>query len=369
MSILRMPANLVMPSTVSRRSVLRGAAGMGLGLGAANALLGNALAQNHGHAATPGASEPVPSNEGNYVGSDAGTAGTGDATPIPGQPKPFEPYNPFLDPVEPGDKQVTVVARDETVYIAKDMPYAGWTFDGTIPGPPIRAVVGDTINVTVRNEAAMTHSVDFHSARVNPEFGYQNVQPGDSFEWSFTAEYPGAYMVHCGTAPVYMHIAAGMYLPMIVDPAPDAEFRFEPAQEIVFSQSEFYVKEGEDGIFVPDTEKLFAMGIMDVVAFNGYANQYVEHPIHVKVGQLVRIYVVNMGPNIWSSFHIVGAIFSKAYLNANPKNVMEGLQGISIGPGDGACVELTFDEPGTYIAVNHSFGHAAHGAQALIIAE
>jgi nitrite reductase (NO-forming) len=370
MSILRMPANLVMPASTTRRNVLRGA-GVGLGLGAANALFGNALAQEHEHG-TPAATDgtpPAASNEGNYVGSDAGTAGTGDATPIPGQPIPFEPYNPFMDPVEPGDKHVNIFARDETVFIAKDMPYAGWTFNGTIPGPPIRAVVGDTINVTVHNDAAMTHSVDFHSARVNPEFGYQNVEPGQTFEWSFTAEYPGAYMVHCGTAPVYMHIAAGMYLPMIVDPAPDAVEQFEPAQEIVFSQSEFYVMEGEGGVYVPDTAKLFALGHMDVMGFNGYAHQYVEYPIHVRAGELVRIYIVNMGPNVWTSFHVVGAIFSKAYLNANPKNVLEGLQGLSIGPGDGACVEFTLDEPGTYIAVNHAFGHAAHGAQALIVAE
>jgi len=342
MSILRMPANLVMPSTVSRRGMLRGTAGIGLGLGAAGTLFGNAVAQDHSSMGTP------PAAGDNYVGSDASTEGTGDASPAATEPKPFTLYDPVLKPVEAGDKDVTITFRDETVYLAKDMPYAGWTYDGTIPGRPIRAKAGDTINVTVRNEAALAHSVDFHTARVDPEFGYQNVQPGESFEWSFTADYPGAYMVHCGTAPVYMHIAAGMYLPMIVDPAEDAEAQFEPAQELIFSQSEFYVMEGEDGVFVPDAAKLFSLGNMDVVCFNGYANQYVENPIKVNVGELIRIYVVNMGPNVWSAFHVVGAIFSKAYVNANPKNVLEGLQTISIGPGDGACVELTLDEPGTY---------------------
>jgi nitrite reductase (NO-forming) len=365
MSILRMPANLVMPAQTTRRNVLRGAAGLGLGLGAAGTFF-NASAQEHEHEeSTPAA---VPSDE-NYVGSDAGTEGTGDASPVPSEPKPFEVYDPFLPAVEAGDKHVAVVFKDETVYIGKDMPYAAWTFNGRVPARPIRAKVGDMINVKIDNEAAMSHSVDFHTARVNPEFGYQNVEPGQSFEWSYTAEYPGAYMVHCGTAPVYMHIAAGMYLPMIVDPAPDDPDQFEPAQELVFSQSEFYVMEGEGGVYVPDTAKLFAMGNMDVVAFNGYKNQYVEYPIKVKVGELIRIYVVNMGPNIWTSFHVVGAIFSKAYVNANPKNVLHGLQGLSIGPGDGACVEFTLDEPGTYVAVNHAFGHAAHGAIALLQAE
>jgi nitrite reductase (NO-forming) len=106
-----------------------------------------------------------------------------------------------------------------------------------------------------------------------------------------------------------------------------------------------------------------------IMAFNGHSTQYVDEPIKVPVGELCRFYVVNMGPNVWTSFHIVGAIFSHVYMNANPKNVFEGMQSISIGPGDGVCVETTFDEPGVYIAVNHSFGHAAHGAMALIEAE
>jgi nitrite reductase (NO-forming) len=363
MSIIRMPANLIMPvQKTNRRNVIRGAAGLGLGIGAAGAF-GNVFAQEHDHA-TPPAGE----SGGSYIGSDASTETTGDATPAPvNAVTPFKRYDPYLEPVEPGDKEVEIVAQDRIVEIKKDMNYAAWTFNGTVPARPIRAVQGDTIHVTVRNEAVMVHSVDFHSAEVVPEEGYRNVAPGESFEWEFTAHYPGAYMVHCGTAPVLMHIASGMYLPMIVDPA---ENMFEPATEVVLSQSEFYVMEGEGDVYVTDTANLFANNTAPLVmAFNGHANQYVDEPIKVPVGDLVRFYVVNMGPNVWSSFHIVGAIFSQAYMNANSKNVFEGMQGTSIGPGDGVCVETTFAAPGTYIAVNHSFGHAAHGALALIEAE
>jgi nitrite reductase (NO-forming) len=363
MSILRMPANLIMPSQkTNRRSVIRGAAGLGLGIGAAGAF-GNVFAQDHDHA-TP----PAGQSGGNYIGSDSSTETTGEATPGPGvAATPFERYNPFLEPVEPGDKSFEIIAQDRIVEIKKNVQYAAWTFNGTVPAAPLRAVQGDKIHITVRNEAAMTHSVDFHTARVSPETGYQNVAPGESFEWEFTAEYPGAYMVHCGTAPVLMHIAAGMYLPMIVDPAEDM---FEPAAEVVLSQSEFYAKEGEDGIYIADAEALFGPAMNHtIMAFNGHSTQYVDEPIKVPVGELCRFYVVNMGPNVWTSFHIVGAIFSHVYMNANPKNVFEGMQSISIGPGDGVCVETTFDEPGVYIAVNHSFGHAAHGAMALIEAE
>jgi len=353
MSIIRMPANLIMPTRpTSRRNVLRGAAGLGLGIGAAGAF-GTAFAQDHAN---------------HQISSDTSKGSTGDATPgLQVEETPFERYDPFLEPVEPGDKEVTLIAQDRIVEIKKGMKYSAWTFNGTVPARPIRAVQGDTVHVTVKNEAEMTHSVDFHAAQVSPEHGYQNVAPGETFEWDMKVDYPGAFMVHCGTAPVLMHIATGMYLPMIVDPAEDM---FAPAQEIVFSQSEFYPLETEEGIFVTDTANLFENNTApQVITFNGHAGQYVDEPIKVKAGELVRIYFVNMGPNVWSSFHIVGGIFSHVYMNANPKNVFEGMQGVTVGPGDGVACEITFAEPGTYVAVNHSFGHAAHGGMALIQAE
>lgn len=357
---LRMPANLILPQRTTRRNVLRGAAGLGLGLGAASAL-GTVAAQDH-QMGTPPADAG-----GGVISSDTSTQTTGGATPGVSEETPFQRYDPFLQPVEAGDKAFEVVVQDRIVTIAKDMKYAAWTFGGTVPGKPLRAMQGDNVKITVRNEAAMTHSVDFHAAEVVPEEGYANVQPGETFEWEFTANYPGAFMVHCGTAPVLMHIATGMYFPMIVDPA---ENMFQPATEVVLLQSEFYVAEGEDGIWTTDAETLFANTISPtLMAFNGHRSQYVDEPIKVPAGELVRIYLVNMGPNIWSSFHIVGAIFSHVYPNANPNNAMEGMQAWSVGPGDGACFEVTFPKPGNYIAVNHAFGHAQHGAMAFFTAE
>jgi nitrite reductase (NO-forming) len=362
MSVIRMPAQLVMPERTDRRSLLRTSAGLGLGLGAAS-LIGSAGAQDHNHLQGTPASTPA-SDGGSYVGSEGTTQGTGDATPGPGaEVAEFQRYDPYLAPAN-GTKEVEVVAADRTIWIDKKTQYAAWTFNGTVPGKPLRAKQGDTIHVTVRNDAAMTHNVDFHSARVSPEEGYKLVQPGDTFEWDMKLDYPGAYMVHCGTAPVLVHIATGMYFPMIVDPADGG---FEPATEIVLSQSEFYTMPGEGGIHVTDAERLFEMtAYPNIVCFNGHASQYVDEPIEIPVGELVRIYMVNHGPNVWSAFHVVGAIFQAAYLNANPKNKLEGLQTISVGPGDGVAVEFIVDEPGDYVAVNHSFGHAAHGAIAIL---
>lgn len=350
MSIIRIPANLVLPERTDRRALLRGGAGLGLGIGAAS-LLGQASAQDQ--------STPAPG------GSHVGSHGTGDATPGPGsEVVPFARYNPYLDPVKPGDKEEYFSFSDKTVWIRDDIQYAAWTINDTVPGRPIRAVQGDTLHIVIENNAPMTHSIDFHAARVDPERGYAMVQPGDTFEWDMKLDYPGAFMAHCGTAPVLIHIATGMYFPIIVDPADGG---FEPATEIVLSQSEFYTLPTDEGVSITDVARLFELSAApDVTAFNGHASQYVDEPIEIPVGELVRIYMVNHGPNVWSAFHVVGAIFQAVYLNANPKNKFEGLQTISVGPGDGVAVEFVVTEPGDYIAVNHSFGHAAHGAVAVL---
>jgi nitrite reductase (NO-forming) len=346
---------------VDRRSFLRRTAGLGLALPAIGALgLRSASAQDeHAHdLATP---------EGGYVGSDPNAGSTGDATPGPTEVKPFQVYDPILQPVDAGPKEIRVVAQDATVYIAKDVAYAGWTFDGTIPGRVLRVREGDPINFTfaVDAAAATAHSLDTHAAKTPPEVNYRTVVPGEEFTWTFAPKYPGAFMYHCGTPPVLMHIGTGMYGAMIVDPKDG----WSAAQELCFVQSDFYLKDGGNGAMVADYTKMLGHGNMDYVVFNGYANQYVENPIKVRAGEPVRIFVVNAGPNVWSSFHVVGTVFDHAYVNANPNNRLTGLQSISIGPGDGACVEFVLDEPGTYPAVNHAFGHAAHGAIALLHAE
>jgi nitrite reductase (NO-forming) len=310
----------------------------------------------------------TPTPEG-YVGSNASTEGsTGAASPEPStQIQPYSVYDPFLPPVQAGPKDITVTAKDATVYVAPEVPYGAWTFDGSIPGKTLRVVEGDTVNFTLAIDPAarIGHSLDFHSAQTPPDVNYKTINPGETFTWSFTPKYPGAFMYHCGTPPVLMHLGAGMYGAMIVDPKEG----WPPAQELIFVQSDFYLTDGGNGVMVPDYTKMLGHGTMDYVVFNGYANQYVENPIKVRVGEPVRIFIVNAGPNVWSSFHVVGAIFDRACVNANPKNELIGLQSLTIGPGDGACVEFTLNEPGSYPAVNHAFGHAAHGAIAIIQAE
>ncbi len=334
----------------SRRGFVRRAAGLGLALPAIGGLALHANAQ-----------EDAPASAGH--GGHAMVTSTG------ALPEGFKLYDPWLAPVEAGRKQITVVAKDATLPIASDVNFAGWTFDGTIPGQTLRVVEGDTVDFTFKVDpaAAIGHSLDFHSARTSPDQNYRTINPGEELSYSFVAEYPGAYMYHCGTPPILMHIGAGMYGSMIVDPKEG----WNPAQEITLVQSEYYLTDDKTGTGTMTTDymKMVGNGTMDLCIFNGYANQYAENPISVEVNAPIRAFVMNAGPNVWSSFHVVGTIFDRVLINGNPKNELFGLQSISIGPGDGAVVEFTLKERGSYPFVNHAFGHASHGAVGVFLAE
>jgi len=334
--------------TANRRNIMRGAAGIGLSFPAFSFM----------HDGAGAADTPKVSMQHAHDAAAVGEA-----------PEAFKLYDPILPPVEPGHKEITVIAKDATLPVSKSINFAGWTYDGTIPGKMLRVVEGDTIDFTfkVDENALIGHSLDFHSARVSPDYAHRTITQGEELSYTFKAEYPGAYMYHCGTPPVLMHIGAGMFGAMIIDPKEG----WSPAKEFAFVQSEFYLTDDGTGSGT-QTSNYVAMlgnGSPSLCVFNGYANQYAENPIPVKVGEPLRAFVVNCGPNVWSSFHVVGTILDRAYVNGNPKNELVGLQSITIGPGDGAVVEFSCPEPGHYTFVNHSFGHATQGAVGYFIAE
>jgi nitrite reductase (NO-forming) len=242
--------------------------------------------------------------------------------------------------------------------VAPDVRYDGWTFDGTVPGPILRATVGDTMDFTLVNRAPIPHSMDFHAAEVAPSRVYVNVMPGDSIHYRWVPRVPGVFMYHCGTAPVAMHIANGMYGAIIVDPA-----RPRPlARELVIVQSEFYTRRGasSDSALSLDWEKLLGLA-PEYVVFNGRAAQYADSPIRVWVGEPLRIYVVNAGPNRVSAFHVVGAIFERVYVDATDRP-LEGVQTFNVAVGGGLIFETRLAEPGTYPFVSHAFADATKGA-------
>jgi copper-containing nitrite reductase len=265
--------------------------------------------------------------------------------------------------VVPTTHRIMLVAKEARVVIATNVTYDAWTFNGTVPGPTIVVNQGDTIDFTLMNDfTMMSHSIDFHAAEIDWSTAYAPVPPGQSKSFNFTVNYPGVFMYHCGTPPVLEHISNGMYGAIIVNPMtplPQAT-----GGQFVLVQSEFYVnpKPGADGIYAGNYTKMLA-ATPDYVVFNGQAFQYQKAPLHVLPNQLVRLYVLNVGPSHWSAFHVIGALMDTVYIDGNPANVEHGLQTLSIPPSGGAIVDMYFRDPGGKNPfVTHDFADASKGA-------
>ena len=256
-----------------------------------------------------------------------------------------------------------LVLLDRTVQIAPGIKYRAWTFNGSVPGPVMHVKVGDTIDISLTNKALMGHSIDFHAALAPPDVAYQTVQPGKTLHFSWVAKYPGAFLYHCGTPPVLAHISNGMYGAIIVDPPGGWG---EAAQQFVFVQSEFYpsLYPGSTTDYYGDFRKM-KTGMADIVTFNGMAFQYKTNPLPIKVGELVRAFVIDAGPSHFSAFHVVGTVFSRVLIEGNPHNELVGIQTLNIPPGGGAVAEFTVQQEGVYPVVTHSFGDADNGAMGL----
>jgi nitrite reductase (NO-forming) len=253
---------------------------------------------------------------------------------------------------------VHIEATDDSVAIANGVDYQAWTFGGSVPGPILHVRQGQTVNVTFTNHGNMKHSLDFHAAVTPPSVHYVDIDPGQTITYSFVANTPGAFLYHCGTPPVLLHIANGMYGAIIVDPATPLP---PAAASYVLVQGEWYTQQVSGTTMGPNFEKM-SEERPDEVVFNGAAFQYREHPLPVPTGQRVRLYVVNAGPNLWSSFHVIGAIFSDVYPDGDATHAQTGVSTYTIGPGAGAIFDLVLPEPGEYPFVDHDMAHAGKGA-------
>ena len=264
-------------------------------------------------------------------------------------------------------REFVIPVTHDTIEIASGVKYEGWTFGGTVPGPTIRVREGDLVRIKVVNRSPMPHSIDFHSARIPANVAYKTFMPGDTISFEFVARDPGAYMVHCGTPPVTMHIMQGMYFAIIVDPR--GGWGTKADKEFVIVQSEFYAREDSaTHQHSPDWAAAMAKNASQVT-FNGRAFQYKDHPLQVEVGDRVRFFVVNAGPTFRSDFHIVGAIFDRVYPDGTG-NPLERVQTWTVPAGGGAVFETVFAKDasgeGLYPFVTHSFADAEKGAVGII---
>jgi len=250
-----------------------------------------------------------------------------------------------------------LIAHDKTVTIADGVHMRAWTFNGTVPAPTWHVRVGDTVQVTFTNRGTMPHSIDFHAATADWKTAFRSIPPGRSLSYTFRPRYAGAFLYHCGTLPVLLHMGSGMYGAIIVDPIQP----LPRAREFVLVYSEFYV--GKDG--TPDYQRMLN-GQADYAAFNGRAFQYRTNPLRVRPGERLRFYVVNAGPRDECDFHVIGMQLDTVYPGSPPLGALHGLQTYAIPPGGGAVIEVKANLPGTFPFVNHEVGHGDLGGVGLL---
>lgn len=291
--------------------------------------------------------------------------GTTSATGAAASQAAFQRFDPTLPPLSAAGLKLHWHARETSVRISDDTVVAAWTFEGSMPGPIVHCRVGDTVEFTLTNDVDVPHSMDFHAAQIDPKIAFRSVAKGQSVTFKFTPKWAGAFMYHCGTSPVLMHIGSGMHGAIIVSPRDP----LPPAKEFVLVQSEFYLAAAAGGARAFDYQKMLTTMLPDFVAFNGRPNQYVTDPIRVKVGDRVRFWVVNSGPNHPCNFHVVGEQFDTVYLGAPPGSPIRGVQTWDVPPGGGMCFELVCDIAGEFPFVNHGFGHAQHGGIGFLVVE
>ncbi len=267
--------------------------------------------------------------------------------------------DPVLPPVESGTvHEVTFEVTEIVMEVAPGVKQEMWTFNNQVPGPVLRGKVGDTFRVTLVNSGALGHSIDFHASMVAWDDEMRTIQTGESLVYEFTAQFAGAFMYHCGTAPVLHHIGNGMYGVIIIDP-PDLA---PVAKEFVVMQSELYL--GPDG--KPGNLTKMLNNDWDAVVFNGYYNQYKFDPIEVDANTRYRMWVLNDGPSENSAFHIVGTVFDTVYKEGayrlQPDSGRGGAQALDLQPSQGGFVEFSFAEDGLYPMVTHKFSNVGKGA-------
>ncbi len=304
------------------------------------------------------------SHDGHSGSTSSGTGAAADLDFMAEAPDGFTASDPRA-PVTPTGKvhRETFTVSNVKAKVALNVEQTLWTFNKTAPGPTLRGKVGDTFIITLVNDTDMAHSIDFHASKVAPDRLMKSIGPGEKLVYEFTAEHSGIWMYHCGTMPMGVHIASGLFGAVIIDP-PNLS---KVDREYVMVQSELFL--GEQGGLL-DAEKL-ADEKPDAVVFNGFVNQYMYDPVPAKVGERVRFWVLNAGPNRSTSFHVIGSMFDTVWYEGDyilkPNNASKGAsQALGLEAAQGGFVEMTFPEPGRYPFVSHRMIDAERGATGIV---
>lgn len=290
--------------------------------------------------------------------------------------KPVDVPNVVRDPsnvpppitrTEPTTVKVEMTIKEVVSELADGTTYTFWTFDGTVPGPMLRVMMGDTVELTLHNptDSVAFHNIDLHAV-TGPGGGapVTAVGPGESKTFTFTALQEGAFVYHCAFAPPWHHIAQGMYGAIVV----------EPVGGLPPVDKEFYVVQGEwytSGSFGDKGHQEFngtkAVNEQpDYFTMNGHVDALTKiSPLQAEVGDSVRIFFGVGGPNIGGNFHIIGEIFDKVY-SGSPETFTANEETWYVPPGSVSIFELGLELPGDYLMVDHALFRVSKGAAGVL---
>ena len=272
---------------------------------------------------------------------------------------------PPITAVGPQHHEVEITAVEVDGVLGDGTTFRYMTFDGQVPGPMLRMRVGDTMELTLRNEieSLLPHSIDLHAV-TGPGGGAEFTQTlaGEISKFEFKALQPGLYVYHCATASIGHHISSGMYGLILVEPEgglPEVDHEFYVMQGEIYTEQPF----GTQGHLDFSHEKMLDEQ-PEYYVFNGAAGALTadEYAMQTNVGDTVRIYFGVGGPNAISSFHLIGEIFDRVYdegsLTSPP---LTDVQTTLVPPGGSTVVEFTMDVPGRYILVDHALSRLERG--------
>lgn len=310
---------------------------------------------------------------------------------------------PNLAPLDyEGNKhhEIRLDAMVQEIEVADGVRYRAWTFGGVVPGPVIHVKEGDRITFTMKNRSdemvtitepgaeaspfmnqvaennfmdakpgimPMPHSMDFHAGTVAKDDKWRTIAPGETIKFDWVANYAGSYIYHCGTPSVLMHTAMGQHGVVVVSPKEGYTNDYEVDREFVVVQSEYYLKKGTGDLYQYDYEAAQTVNPSHVV-FNGHQTILHDQPLEANAGDRVRIHFSNNGPSGTSSFHVIGAIFDRVWLEGHPFNEMRGMQTVLLGASGSATMDLIVPEAGKYTLIDHEFADAEKGATGTLVA-
>ena len=354
------------PASPSRAGSDGGRSPWVAGLAIVAALAGGALL---GHSVTSGGAQSSATSATHDHGAPSAAAVFANPNYHPARRGKVEIYkrpDPTLPAVPAGPvKRFRVDVNNRLTRVAPDgKSFDVWSFgvngkflSGTGGSPPMVVNEGDTVEVQFHNgfdhamRVQLPHSLDFHAAVGDPTTDFPTINPGATHTIRFKATHPGVYMYHCVSAPALLHVGSGMAGMFVVKPKNQPKVD----KEFWIVQQEFYAPDqGAD----PDYQKMLD-NKPTTIAFNGYANQYADHPISVKKGDKIRLYFLNGGAQRWSAFHVVGGLFDKTYEEGV---VGHDAQTVSFAPSQGGYMEMSFPKEGSYVMVSHAFGDVGLGA-------